>query len=113
VFIRGQKRDIVREVKKCAELRAEYFASMKFSTHVLKSLWKSAALRHLTSLPSTPCCGLHQFSASFLVSSRFQVNKRAPCPQLFGNKNTWRRIPKIARSFVGFNRNAFVLNSEA
>jgi len=79
VFIRGQKRDIVREGKKCAELRAEYFASMKFSTHVLKSLWKSAALRHLTSLPSTPCCGLHQFSASFLVSSRFQVNKRAPC----------------------------------
>src|SRR5258707_5380520 len=47
-----------------AEWRDKYFCRMKFSTQVLISLWKSAAILMLTTRFSVACCCLHYLSAT-------------------------------------------------
>jgi len=47
-----------------AELDKIYFCTVKFSTQVLISVWKIGSPCPLTSLSSTRCSCLHNFSAS-------------------------------------------------
>jgi hypothetical protein len=47
-----------------AELAEKYFCQIKFSTHVLISVWKIGSRSLLTALSSMACSCLHNFSAA-------------------------------------------------
>ena len=59
-----------------AELSRIYFCMIKFSTQMLKSVWKIASGCQLTSLASTGFSCLHNFSAMHFYWKIFQRHER-------------------------------------
>jgi hypothetical protein len=60
----GSKERVAKLSKTNAEGVKKYFCQIKFSTQVLKTLWKSRLARQLTSHSSTEFSGLHHFCAT-------------------------------------------------
>ncbi len=69
---------------------------MKFSTQVLISLWKSAAILTLTARFSVLCCGLHYFCATQMSHRDFQIASHKICPERTRGFVTL--APKISRN---------------
>src|SRR5215467_12600171 len=75
--------------KLSTEIRKHCFSTVKFSTQVLISLWKSGLRRNVTSDSSTSFSALHNLCATspFLTSSSWQ-QARIACLQAFQNWNS-------------------------
>jgi len=69
--------------KSDAEPYKKYFCTIKFSTQLLISVWKIWSRQELTSLSSTVCSGLHNFSATEFFFELFTTAAHPLHKQIF------------------------------
>jgi hypothetical protein len=86
VFRSGQKCLSGSQGKTRAEVRVKYFFSIKISTRMLISLWKSTIRAPLTSHSSTLLCSLHYLCATLFLWRASSVKKLRHQENIFCGK---------------------------